>query len=136
MLTRLLVVSPNGPCFVNRTYKKSQNDVDSQLISGMVALGSAGNVKLTEITRILKNEAMNDPNSNIEIIRTHNYITCAISSDYSNRQRIRDILPKVNQMTYEVLGNPKDVSSIDGKKIDTMENRIDILMIKEGLLNS
>ncbi len=110
--------------------------MDPQLISAMVAIGSAGNVKLSEITRILKEETINDPNSNIEIIRTHNYITCAISSDYSNRQRLREVMPKVNQMTYEFLGNPKDVTSIDGNKIDKMENRIDILMINEGLLDT
>ncbi|MHA2090474.1 MAG: hypothetical protein ACW98K_06405 [Candidatus Kariarchaeaceae archaeon] len=134
MLKQLLVVSPSGPCFIHRTYSKLQIDVDPQLISAMVALGSSGTVQLSEITKILKNETIKDPHSNIEIIKTHNYISCAISSDFSDRQRIRDLLPKVNQMTYEYLGNPKDITSVDGNKIDTMENRIDILLIKEGFL--
>ena len=135
MLKQILVISPSGPCFVHRTYEKSENDPDPQLLSAMIALGSSGSVKLSQITEILRNDTIKDPNSNIEIIKTHNYITCAISSDYSNKIKLRKLLPKINQMTYEVLGNPANVSSIEGSKIDTMEHRIDLLMIKEGILN-
>ncbi len=135
MLKQILVISPSGPCFVHRTYKKSDDDTDPQLLSAMIALGSSGCVKLSQITQILRRDTIQDPNSNIEIIQTHNYITCAISSDYTNKIKLRKLLPKINQMTYEVLGNPANVLSIDGNKIDTMEHRIDLLMIKEGLLD-
>ncbi|MHA2030764.1 MAG: hypothetical protein ACW99Q_15380 [Candidatus Kariarchaeaceae archaeon] len=134
LLQQLLVISPTGPCFVHRNYDQQDNDVDPQLISAMVALGSSGSVKLSEITRILRQDTINNPNSNIEIIQTHNYIACAISSNYKNRTRLLELLPKVNQMTYEVLGNPKDVTSVEANKIDRMEHRIDLLMIKEGLI--
>ena len=134
LLQQLLVVSPSGPCFVHRNYDQAANDVDPQLISAMVALGSSGSVQLSEITRILRQDTMNNPNSHIEIIRTHNYIACAISSNYDNTTRIREILPKINQMTYELMGNPKDVTSMEENKIDRMEHRIDMLMIKEGLI--
>ena len=134
MLQQILVISPSGPCFVHRAYEKSEDDTDPQLISAMIALGSSGSVKLSQITQILRKDTIKDPNSNIEIIKTHNYITCAISSDYSDKIKLRKLLPKINQMTYEVLGNPANVLSIDGDKIDTMEHRIDLLMIKEGIL--
>ncbi len=134
LLNRLIVSSPSGPCYVNRNYRMSQNDVDSQLLSAIVSIGSSGGVKLSKITRILRNETLSGPNSSIEIVSTHNYISCAISSDYSDRQRIREVLPKVNQMTYEVLGDPEKISSIKGKKIGSVENKIDLLLTNEGLL--
>ena len=135
MLKQILVISPSGPCFVHRTYKKSKDDPDPQLLSAMIALGSSGSVKLSQITEILRKDTIKDPNSNIEIIKTHNYITCAISTDYSDKLKLRKLLPKINQMTYEILGNPANISSIEGSKIDTMEHRIDLLMIKEGILS-
>ena len=134
LLQQLLVVSPSGPCFVHRNYDQTASDIDPQLISAMVALGSSGSVKLSEITRILRQDTMNNPNSNIEIIKTHNFIAVAISSNYDNRTRLRELLPRVNQMTYEILGNPKDVTSVELNKIDRMEQRIDLLMIKAGLI--
>lgn len=134
LLQQILVVSPSGPCFVHRNYDQSANDVDPQLLSAMIALGSSGSVQLSEITRILRQDTIKNPNSNIEIIKTHNYIACAISSNYDNRTQVLEILPRVNQMTYEILGNPKDIISIEGAKIDRMEHRIDLLLIKEGLI--
>lgn len=136
MLKQLLVLSPLGPCFIYRSYKKSIDEIDPQLISAIVAAETSKGVRLSEITKILRFENSDDKDLNIEVSNTHNFITCAISSGTYDRKKLRDVLPKINQLSYEMLGNPKNLFSLDHEKIDIMENRIDILMMKEGFVNS
>jgi hypothetical protein len=135
MLNQILVLSPDGPCYVFRNYNGTSSNVDPQLISAMVALKSSGKIKLADVTNILNHETDNRYHYTMEISRTHNYISCAVSSNHSDSHKIREILPKINQMIYETLGNPNRISSIEKKKIEKMEHRIDLIMINEGLLN-
>jgi len=134
LLKQIFVVSPNGPCFINKNYDKSEKDVDPQLISAVVSLGSSGKVSMSEIKRILKQEMLTEPNSNIEIITNHNYISCAITSNNTS-VKIREMLRQINQLTYETMGNPNSIAALEYQKMDKMESRIDLILSKNGYIN-
>lgn len=134
VLNQILVLSPDGPCFVYRNYSNDKQEIDPQLISAMVALKSSGSISLSTISNILESEVGNKHRYAMEISKTHNYITCALSSNHSNSQKLRHVLPKINQLIYETIGNPYRVRSIEKNNIRKMENNIDLIMIKEGLI--
>lgn len=134
MLNQILVLSSQGPCFVSRNYNREVDQIDPQLISAMVSLNSVGEVKLSTITQILEQENDNLQNYALEVNNTYNYITCAITSSPEEAMNIKKILPKINQMIYEVIGNPYQLLSIESKIIKKMEDRIDIILTKEGII--
>lgn len=132
LLDQILVLSPSGICYVHRSYNDTEYNLDPHLISAMAAVESSGGARLSDITKILRAESNNNEEFNIDIVRTHNYISCAISSNIPMRNKLREILPQVNQMAYETLGSPNNRSSIELTKINQIESKIDFLVVKNG----
>ena len=136
MLNQILVLSASGLCYVHRSYNDYLNPLDPQLISAMAAVESFGGAKLSDITKILREESNNNADLDIDIVKTHNYIACAISSRNPQRDKLQSLLPRVNQMVYETMGNPTNKFTIEASKISQIEHKLDLMLIRSGQIKS
>lgn len=132
MLQHVMVLSPQGPCFVHRSFTNNSK-IDPQVLSGLVAAHESGN-RFVNIAKILKAELESDEEIKVEIKKHYNYISAAIASGAIDQEKLSKTLEKINQVAYEALGNPQKVYSLDTEKIKTVEKKIDILLLKEGVL--
>ncbi len=133
MLTHLLVSSPQGPCFVHRSYDPSKL-LDPQVVSGLVAAQESSGARLMNIASILREEMNNPIDVKIQVKKHYNYISTAITTGKTDTTQLTNALEQISQLTYEAFGNPQRVIALDIDKIKTVERKIDIILTKAGLM--
>lgn len=132
MLQQIFVISPLGPCVVDRCYEEFK--MDPNLMSGFLA---AVVPRMDQMGFTLDNihaEMIGeDAETYLEIRVVEDWICAAIATHQIDHRKVIDILLEIGKISHKQLGDPYGIAVHTMDKVEETENKIDLLLAKKGI---
>lgn len=131
MIHQILLVSPYGPCILDRCYAELKTD--PHLIAGFLAAVIPQMEEMGYTLDSLHAEMIGDDNTYMDIQKFNGWICVGIADKVMSRERVTEVLREVGRISYNNFGEPGAIYNISIEHLDETEQNIDLLIAKKGV---